>query len=390
MHYPELEQTLAALHQTDNFRSLRLIDERQQARASLNGIPMLNLSSNDYLGLATDHSLHQTFFQSLSKDNLINDFGLSSSSSRLLTGNHKQYVLLESQLAASFNREASLVFNSGYHANIGILPALLTKNDAVFSDRLNHASIIDGIQLSDAKLYRYKHLDMNHLESLLSKYRKQHKRVIIISESVFSMDGDCADLKSLIQLKQQFDSWLYIDEAHAIGVFGPNGLGLCDEQKVIEHIDFIVGTFGKAIASLGAYIICDQLVRDYLINKMRPFIFTTALPPVSLSWTRFILSALPSMVEKRKHVLHCADQLRQALNQSGLTALGKSPIIPIILGENETTLTVAEQLQEKGLMVFPIRPPTVPPGTARLRLSLTAAMTWKDLEKLPDIIKKAI
>jgi len=384
-----LTEELNRLKAKDNFRFLRIIEKREKQFAWMGGKKFLNLSSNNYLGLASDHRLQQKFFSQFSQKDGSKDFGLSASSSRLLTGTHSHYSALEATLATRYGREAALVFTSGYHANIGILPSLVGPPDIIFSDRLNHASLLDGIRLSGAKLYRYNHLDYNHLETLLNKHRASARHAVIITESVFSMDGDYADLHRLTALKKKYNSWLYVDEAHAVGVFGKSGLGLCEETQTILQIDFLVGTFGKALAALGAFLVADQVVIDYLINKMRSFIFTTALPPILIHWINFLFVRLPLFQSKRKHLQSLAKQLRQALTALGLKTTGNSQIIPVLIGENEKTIRTAEHLRDNGFLVFAIRPPTVPPGTARLRLSLTAEMCWHDLKSIPKIIKSA-
>ena len=253
-----------------------------------------------------------------------------SRSSRLLTGNCYYYSILENLLSGSYEREAALVFNSGYHANIGILPALVTKNDLILADKLVHASIIDGIRLSDSTIIRYRHNDMQQLEYILEKQRKNHEHVFIVTESVFSMDGDTADLKKLVELKKKHNTFLYVDEAHAIGVFGDKGLGLCEKENLIDQIDFIVGTFGKALASQGAFLVCDHIIREYLINTMRPLIFTTALPPFSLHWTICSLQQIIKMKAERENLLSLSRYLKEQLVSLGFETRGDSQIVPLI------------------------------------------------------------
>jgi len=384
--YQEFHAELEQLKSQDQYRSLRPLEKREGKYAFLNGQPLINLSSNDYLGLAADPALHFRFFSGINKSNVINHFGLGASASRLLIGSHSPYTALEQTIANLYQREAALVFNSGYHANLGILPSLLGRRDVIFSDRLNHASLLDGARLSGAKLYRYRHLDYNHLEKLLSQHRGNFKRAIIISESIFSMDGDLVDLAKLVELKTRHAAWLYIDEAHALGVRGPQGLGLCEEQKLIPKIDLIMATFGKALASLGAFVAGDRVIINYLVNKSRPFIFTTALPPIIVYWNLHLLQQLPELKDKRIHLRQLALRLRTAFQAAGLSTLGESQIIPLIIGESHRTIAAAEKLKEKGFLLFPIRPPTVPVNTSRLRISLTANLDWDDVKCLPDMV----
>ena len=339
---------------------------------------MLNMSSNDYLGLASNENLRQSFLQQYG-DNFPS---FTSSSSRLLTGSFPVYTDLELLIAQHFQRESALLFNSGYHANLGILPALTTTKSLILADKLVHASMIDGIRLSQCEFFRYRHNDYEHLKSLLEKNAGKFDRTFIVTESVFSMDGDIADLKYLVQLKKQFpNTYLYVDEAHAIGVYGKNGLGIAERANVIADIDLLVGTFGKALASMGAYVVCDQILKECLINQMRPLIFSTALPPFNVTWTHFIFERLPQLSKERTHLEQLSVFLRQEVEHRTQIMPSQTCIVPYILGENETTLTKAKDLQEQGYYCLPIRPPTVPKGTSRIRLSLTADMTMDEVKQ---------
>ena len=339
---------------------------------------MLNMSSNDYLGLASNENLRQSFLQQYG-DNFPS---FTSSSSRLLTGNFPVYTDLEQLIAQRFQRESVLLFNSGYHANLGILPALTTTKSLILADKLVHASMIDGIRLSQCEFFRYRHNDYEHLKSLLEKNAGKFDRTFIVTESVFSMDGDVADLNYLAQLKTQFpNTYLYVDEAHAIGVYGKNGLGIAEQANVIADIDLLVGTFGKALASMGAYVVCDQILKECLINQMRPLIFSTALPPFNVAWTHFIFERLPQFSKERTHLEQLSAFLRQEVEHRTQIMPSQTCIVPYILGENEATLAKAKALQEQGYYCLPIRPPTVPKGTSRIRLSLTADMTMDEVKQ---------
>jgi 8-amino-7-oxononanoate synthase len=369
------------LKSKNNFRVLRNL-EHESNFVKENGQRMLNLSSNDYLGLAGDFQLREEFLGSF----MSGAFG--SSSSRLLTGNHKAYNELEDLLTNTYKREAALVFNSGYHANIGILPALAGKKDVIIADKLVHASIIDGLILSGAQIARYRHNDYTHLENLLKKYSPVCRNIFIVTESIFSMDGDLADLHKLVELKKQYKAFLYVDEAHAVGVRGVHGLGLAEEYNLINDIDFIIGTFGKAYASHGAYVICDSLFRDYLINKMRSLIFTTALPPIVVEWTKFIFEKTLNMHDKRNTLLELSDNLSSGLKNKGFITNTGSQIVPLIVGDNIKSIQLSELLCKKGFYVLPVRPPTVPEGTARLRFSLTATISAQDIENILCVFTK--
>lgn len=339
---------------------------------------MLNMSSNDYLGLASNENLRQSFLQQYG-DNFPS---FTSSSSRLLTGNFPIYTDLEQLIAQRFQRESALLFNSGYHANLGILPALTTTKSLILADKLVHASMIDGIRLSQCAFFRYRHNDYEHLKSLLEKNVGKFDCTFIVTESVFSMDGDVADLNYLVQLKKQFpNTYLYVDEAHAIGVYGKNGLGIAERANVIADIDLLIGTFGKALASMGAYVVCDQILKECLINQMRPLIFSTALPPFNVAWTHFIFERLPQLSKERMHLEQLSAFLRQEVEHRTQIMPSQTCIIPYILGENDATLAKTKDLQEQGYYCLPIRPPTVPKGTSRIRLSLTADMTMDEVKQ---------
>ena len=339
---------------------------------------MLNMSSNDYLGLASNENLRQSFLQQYA-DNFPS---FTSSSSRLLTGNFPVYTDLEQFIAQRFQRESALLFNSGYHANLGILPALTTTKSLILADKLVHASMIDGIRLSQCEFFRYRQNDYEHLKNLLEKNAGKFDRTFIVTESVFSMDGDVADLNYLAQLKTQFpNTYLYVDEAHAIGVYGKNGLGIAERANVIADIDLLVGTFGKALASMGAYVVCDQILKECLINQMRPLIFSTALPPFNVAWTHFIFERLPQLSKERTHLEQLSAFLRQEVEHRTQIMPSQTCIVPYILGENDATLAKAKDLQEQGYYCLPIRPPTVPKDTSRIRLSLTADMTMDEVKQ---------
>ncbi|WP_286859834.1 8-amino-7-oxononanoate synthase, partial [Acinetobacter sp. UBA3461] len=288
-HLEYFQQQLDDLKQQGQYRQFKQ-GISSQPYLQLNGIEMLNLASNDYLGLAANLQLREEFFDLTP----LAERQMSASSSRLLTGNFPAYEQLETSMAQVFGRSV-LLFNSGYHMNIGILPALADSKTIIIADKLVHASIIDGIRLSNASYVRYRHNDLEHLQQLLVKYQADDniQRIIVVTESIFSMDGDETDLGALVALKQQFDKvMLYVDEAHAIGVRGERGLGCAEEYQVIDQIDLLVGTFGKALASVGGYLVCHPLIREYLINSMRPLIFSTAQPPICMAWTHFIFQKM--------------------------------------------------------------------------------------------------
>ncbi len=343
------------------------------------GAPMLNLSSNDYLGIAQDHSLWKSFLEETPPERLLP----SAVSSRLLTGNHPAYTRLERLLTRLYDRPAALVFNSGYHANSGILPAIADNRTLILADKLIHASLIDGLHLGHAPYIRYRHNDYQHLEALLREKAPLFDTVIVATESIFSMDGDICDLPRLIALKREFRNvMLYIDEAHAIGVRGQHGLGLCEEYNCIADVDMLVVTFGKAIASVGAALICDREIKEWLVNTMRPFIFTTALPPINVEWTHYILSHLDGMADKRQHLATIAQRVNDTITQERGDTGSRSHIIPYIIGDAAEAQAEAIRMQRQGFYLLPVRPPTVPAGTSRLRISLHAACNDEEIDRL--------
>lgn len=375
---------LDALKQQGNLRQFK--SNIQQGRdIQIHDHTMLNLSSNDYLGLASELHFREQFFDET--PNALRR--MSSSSSRLLTGNFPEFEQLEASLTQAFHGRAALLFNSGYHMNIGILPALSDSKTLILADKLVHASIIDGIRLSTAKYVRYRHNDLNHLLQLLQKYHADDAfdRIIVATESIFSMDGDETNLAELVAIKKQFSKvMLYVDEAHAIGVRGERGLGCAEQYAVIEDIDLLVGTFGKALASVGGYLICHPIIREYLINTMRPLIFSTAQPPICMAWTNFMFHKMLELNPQRQHLQHISQYLQQGVLRKGFECPSTSHIVPVIIGESQKTVEKATQLQQAGFYVMPVRPPTVPKHSSRLRICLTTHIVQTDLDSLIELL----
>ena len=340
-------------------------------------------SSNDYLGLAADRQLKEEFLQTLTPGHLPADFLLLPPAD----GELRDLRRTGDELATLFGTETALVLNSGYHANMGILPAVSDAQTLILADKLVHASIIDGIRLSTARCIRFRHNDLVQLERLLEQHHATYRQLIIVTESIFSMDGDQADLTALVRLKKRYSNvLLYVDEAHAFGVRGPRGLGCAEETGCIRDIDFLVGTFGKAAASAGAYIACCRTIREYLVNRMRTLIFTTALPPTSIAWTLFIVRKLAGMQNRREHLARIGRTLREALQAKGYGCPSASHIVPLIIGPSADTVLCAELLQRHGFYALPVRPPTVPEGTSRIRFSLTADIREDEIGELIPLI----
>ncbi|MDD2468836.1 MAG: 8-amino-7-oxononanoate synthase [Desulfobulbus sp.] len=385
-----LQQQLAEIRGQGQHRSLVAVSHLDQGMIDINGRRYLNLAGNDYLGLATNRDLLTAFYRGQDEENSLESYGLGSTASRLMTGNTLPYARLEQQLRALYQAEAVLVFNSGYHINIGILPALTGKQDLILADKLCHASLIDGMRLSRAKVVRYPHLDYQAIEQILVKDRPKYRQVIIVTESIFSMDGDTADLAELVRIKDRYQAALYVDEAHGVGIRGDNGCGLAEEQGVHRQIDILTGTFGKAYGGQGAFVVGSGQLIDYLLNTARSQIFSTGLPPVSMHWLCFVLGQIPLMREQRTKVDRLGSRFRAALRDLGLRTDGSSNIVPVMVGDAARAVAAAERICEAGYWVKAVRPPTVPAGTSRLRLSLNAAMSWEQLAPLPAIIQASL
>lgn len=384
MSMSRYQEELDALAASGNLRRLPKIDHLDKWIVS-DGERMLNLSSNDYLGLAGRADWKAAFLETDEGRQSL----FSSSSSRLLTGNFPVYESLERAIARSFGREAALLFNSGYHANTGILPALAGKRDLIVADKLVHASIIDGLRLGEAVFKRFRHNDYDQLERLLAAEGERYGIIFVVTESLFSMDGDLADLDRLVALKRCYPNvMLYVDEAHAIGVRGVRGLGLAEETGHLADIDLLVGTFGKALASMGAYLVCSDVVRSYLVNKARPLIFSTALPPFQMAWTRFVWDRLPDLGKERERLARMGDRLAEALRGRG-GEISRSHIVPWIVGDSAACVARAEEARRKGFYCLPVRPPTVPVGTSRIRFSLTANMTDGEIDRLVRFLSES-
>ena len=383
--YERMASELARLKAGGNLRALPVAESRPR-HVVLDGRELLNLSSNDYLGLAADLSLRETFFATLSPATFLP----TASSSRLLTGNSAACIQLEETLRRLYGAEAALVFGSGYHANTGILPAIMGRDAEIFADKLVHASLVDGIRLAQARHARFRHNDLADLRRLLaeSSARNPNGARIVVTESLFSMDGDAADLRALVAIKREFPNvLLYVDEAHAVGVRGPTGLGLAEETGTLADIDFLVGTFGKALASTGAFAVMRGLARDWLANTMRTLIFTTALPPVNLQWTNFILERLASFADRRERLSGYGDMIAAAVRARGVDCPSVSHIVPWIIGSSADAIACAHRLRATGFYVLPVRPPTVPEGTSRIRFSLTAALEPTEVDALSAAIR---
>ncbi len=347
---------------------------------------LIDLSSNDYMSIASNRSFFEEFYNQCDK----NDIYMSSSASRLLSQKQKDYDALECLLKDLYKKEI-LLFNSGYHANTGTISAIAAGNTLIVADKLVHASIIDGITLSRRDFLRFRHNDITHLRTILSKKASEYDRIIVVVESIYSMDGDICDLNSLVALKEEYPNViLYVDEAHGFGVRGKYGLGIAEESGLISQIDIIIGTFGKAAASTGAFTATSATLKKFLTNKARSFIFSTALPPVSCLWTKFVVEKLTGMSDERKRLLETSEYLNEKFSAYNGNIRSHSQIVPLITGNNNKAVAVSKELLKRGYIALPIRKPTVPEGTERIRFSLNANFNRTQAERLYDEIKDII
>jgi len=368
-------------------RSLRPVIRRGKGRLTLAGDEtqeLLDFSSNDYLALAEHPALIAAAQEALRR------FGAGSGAARLMSGDLALHHELEEAVACLKGKEAALTFGSGYMANTGAIPALVGRHDCIFSDRLNHASIHDGCRLSGARLVRFRHNDLNHLEELLKEKRGVGTALIVV-ESIYSMDGDRCPLRELAQLKERFGCLLMVDEAHATGVFGLQGGGVIEEDGVSGAVDLAMGTFGKALGSYGAYVAGNREMIEYLLNRARSFIFSTALPPAVAAASLAAVRLIGQEPALRQELHEKIAYFKALLHKGGYNAdLGPSQIIPILVGESGAALNKAELLKKQGIFATAIRPPTVPNGTARLRFSITRHHSPADLAQAAKAILESL
>ena len=378
---------LKYLELVDQHRFLRQVSICGPHQLQFKGKKIVNFSSNDYLGLSQHDSIKSAAKQA------IQDSGVSVASSRLISGNLCLHEKLEEALASTKEKEASLIFSSGFMANIGLLSSLLGKGDFIFSDELNHASIVDACRLSQARTVVFKHKNLDHLETLLKDFKSSGRR-LIVSDSVFSMDGDIADLPDLVMLSEKYECWLMLDEAHATGVLGSHGGGLVEHYKDLgqilpQKVPLLMGTLSKSLGSFGGFVASSKEIRDYLINKCRPFIFSTALPPSAVGAALASLNLIKHDDSLRKKLWDNVHHLSAELKKHGvISGLGQTPIFPVLFKTESQALKMSEELIGHGFFVVAIRPPAVPIGTSRLRITVTADHTSSQIEELVRILNK--
>ena len=361
-------------------REYRTIESAQDPYIQIDGKPYLSFCSNNYLGLANHPKIKQAAIAA------INQYGWGTGASRLVSGNMVLHQELEKKIAEFKGTEAALLFPTGYMANVGAICALVGREDIVIGDKLNHASIIDGCRQSGAIFRVYPHNNVSQLESLLQK-SSIYRRRLVVTDSVFSMDGDTAPLPEIIAVSKRYDAIIMIDDAHATGVFGQHGKGMVEHYGLEGKIDIIMGSLSKAIGSIGGFVAGSKHLVDFLKNKARPFIYTTALPPAACAASLAGLALIQedtSLIDKLwENVIYLKSQLSKFISNIS----GESPIIPIIIGSAEDALNLSTKLYENGILIPAIRPPTVPLGTSRLRISLMATHSKEDINKLIDTLK---
>ncbi len=371
---------LSALADAHRLRVPRVLSGRQGTRVEIDGVMVTSFASNDYLGLAGDPRIAKAASASLELD------GMGAGASRLIVGNHQQHVALEDAVADWMCVEGVRLFNTGYAANVGVLTALLREGDVVFSDELNHASIVDGCRLSRASIEIFKHRDLADLERRITAHTGCRR--IVVSESVFSMDGDVADVAGLAAIAKKRDAGLIIDEAHALGVRGTEGRGIAAEAGVVP--DVVIGTFGKALGTFGAFAATTKAIADLLWNRARPFVFSTGMPPSLAAASRAAIEIVRGGdgSERRARVALNSRRLRERLPGAGGDA--EIPIVPLVIGDDQRVEAIGRTLFEDKLLVASVRPPTVPVGTSRLRLSVSALHSNEEIDRLAAMTQRVI
>lgn len=376
------QEQIARLQKQNLFRSLSSIDSEPSTLIEQNGRKYLQFCSNNYLGLASHPVLKAAAASA------VKNWGVGAGASRLISGNVDINRSLELRLSQFKKTEAALVFNSGYVANLGAISALMGKPDLILADRLNHASLVDGCRLSQGKFRIYRHKDTEQLRKLLSG-RKKDQNILIVTDGVFSMDGDITPLPELLSLAEEYEAFIYLDDAHGTGVLGPHGSGTCEHFNLSSSRIIQMGTFSKALGGFGGFVTGSDLLIKYLINKARPFIYTTALPPSVLATALAALDLVEENHSLRDQLWNIRNHLSQKLTQLGFDLCGsETPIIPIRIGSSEKALLFSQKLLQEGVLIPAIRPPTVPAGTSRLRITLMATHTRDQIDFLLLLLEK--
>lgn len=375
-----INKTINNIKSSANSREIKNITSKEGKYVYFTGKKMLNLSSNDYLSVANNLELRKEFM-----DTMGFKYGFGSAASRLLSGNENIYFELESKLASLFKKEACLLFNSGYQANLGIVSSLVSNDDAIFVDEIVHASIVDGCKLSEARFFTYNHLDYDNLEILLKNERSKYKCSLIITESLFGLNGDFADLERLIYLKNKYNCFLMVDESHSFGVYGKKQLGYCEQQNFIEDTDLIISGLGKATGSCGAFCVSSKNAIDLIINRARTLMSSTAIAPINVAWSKFIIDKYANSLKvEADKLFDLVFNFSSILSKSKIVTTGTSYIVPIIISEDNIN-KYENIFLENNIFITSIKYPTVPLGKSRFRISLNSSISSIDLEKAIEI-----
>lgn len=377
----QIPKFLVAQKHSHRYRQTRVMQSAQQPHCRIDGKDFIAFCSNDYLGLANHPTVKQAFIKAAK------EFGVGSGAAHLINGHSHYHQQLEELLADLTGREQALLFSTGYMANLGVIQALTEKNDVIYQDRLNHASLIDAAQLSPAKLRRFPHNDLSVLERWLTQDEGSNQLIAV--DGVFSMDGDKTPISSLSKLAERHDAWLMVDDAHGFGVLGESGAGLLEEQACNDSVPILMATLGKAMGTAGAFVAGSSDLIEYLKQTARSWIYTTAMPAAIAAATLASLELLQTESWRRAVLQQRIQQLKNGVKALGLELMPSDTAIqPILLGSNQATIEASQQLEKQGLLVTAIRPPTVPQNTARLRITLSAAHTEQDVEKLLEGLSK--
>jgi glycine C-acetyltransferase len=376
-----LSAALEEIKEQNLYRRLRTIQGAQSATVHLEGKKVVLLSSNDYLGLAAHTILQKAAIQTLER------YGCGAGASRSISGTMEPHRALEERIADFKGCEAALLFSSGYMANLGLLTTLVQEGDLIVSDEFNHASIVDGCRLSRAEVWIYRHRDIDHLEDLLKK--SSHRRRLIVTDGVFSMEGDIAPLPAIRELADQYGALVMVDDAHATGVLGRGGRGTAEHFDIMGRVEIQMGTLGKALGGFGAYVTGSRDLIDYLINRCRTFLYTTAPPPAIAAMALAALDIVAREPQRRKNLWENTSYFKEGLKRLGFdTGMSETPICPVLIGNNSLTIEADRRLLARGIFVQGIRPPTVPPQSSRLRATIMATHTKKDLDYALEGLRK--
>lgn len=370
-----IKEELKQIHDKQLFRILTELETGQSPEVTISGKSYVLLGSNSYLGLSVDPKVVESARLALGK------YGTGSGGSRLVSGSFDLHRMLEERIARFKNTESSILFSSGYLANIGTISALVGSDDIIYSDELNHASIIDGARLSRSTVRIYKHLDLNHLQELIESDKNTKCRKLIVTDTVFSMDGDLVPLPELVGISEKYGCILMIDEAHAAGVLGKRGSGATEHFGVEDRVPVVMGTLSKAVGSLGGYIAGSKELIDFIRNRVRSYIFDTSLPPASLAASITAIDIIENEPERREHLWNMVNKFKTGIEDSGLRVLpSHSAIIPVLIGDAEPALNFAKMLRENGVFTPAVRPPSVPHGMCRIRVTIMATHTQEHID----------